>query len=423
VSLEPRRWRRRWLLLAAAAALLLGLAALLWWGSHRSAVRYVTARITVGDVQRTVAMTGSLNPVVTAQVGSYVSGNIKSWSCDYNTLVKIGQKCALIDPLPFQVVVDQDQADVRVSQAQLVKDRAALVNARLTYKRDLELLDEGIVSKAQLDADKSTLDQDVATIALDIATIADKQAVLKAAQVNLAYTDIVSPVAGMVITRYIDIGQTVVSSLQSSTLFLIGKDMTKMQVDTNVSEADIGEVRAGEKAYFTVQAFPNRTFWGTVRQVRVGPITVQNVVTYDVVVDVDNADLALFPGMTADAHIITSEHGNVLRAPLPATRFVPEGMSRRAREATGERPNRSAARGPAARIWLLVNGKLHPMRVSTGLDDGVLIEVSGDGLNAGEEVVVNAVRPESAKAPLVAEPGQRTGGSTTPRQNAGGPRF
>jgi HlyD family secretion protein len=438
VSVKPRMWQRRWVLAAAAAVLLFGLAALLWWWTHRSAVRYVTTRVTVGDVQRTVAMTGSLNPVVTAQVGSYVSGNIKSWSCDYNTMVQIGQKCALIDPLPFQVVVDQDQADVRVSQAQLVKDRAALVNAKVIYKRDLELLDEGIVSKAQVDADKSTLDQDVATIALDIATIADKQAVLKAAQVNLAYTDIVSPVQGMVITRYIDIGQTVVSSLQSSTLFLIGKDMTKMQVDTNVSEADIGEVRAGEKAYFTVQAFPNRTFLGTVRQVRVGPITVQNVVTYDVVVDVDNADLALFPGMTADAHIITSEHKNVLRVPLPATRFVPEGMSRRAREsadngarpesagrgAAPERPaNRSGGRGPAARIWLLVNGKLQPMRVSTGLDDGVLIEVSGEGLKAGQEIVVNAVRPDASKAPLVAEPGQRAAGSGTPRQNTGGPRF
>jgi HlyD family secretion protein len=239
--------------------------------------------------------------VVTAQVGSYVSGNIKSWSCDYNTVVTVGQRCALIDPLPFQVVVDQDQADVTVA-------------------------------KAQID--------------LDLATIADKQAVLKAAQVNLAYTNIVSPVNGMVIARYIDIGQTVVSSLQSSTLFLIGRDMRKMQVDTNVSEADVGGVRAGQQAYFTVQ----------------------NVVTYDVVVDVDNADLALFPGMTADAHIITAEHKNVLRVPLPATRFVPEGTSRRGHDTSddAERADRRTgrgARGPAARIWLLVNGSLQQVRV------------------------------------------------------------
>jgi HlyD family secretion protein len=452
VSSTPRPWRRRkTLLLIAAVALAIGLSWVLWWWTHRSTVHYVTARVSVGDIRRAVAMTGSLNPVVTAQVGSYVSGNIKSWSCDYNTLVTIGQRCALIDPLPFQVVVDQDEADVTVAKAQLVKDRAALVVAKLTYERDSKLLAQGIVSQAQIDTDKGAYDQAKAQIDLDTATIADKQAVLKAAQVNLAYTNIVSPVNGMVITRYIDIGQTVVSSLQSSTLFLIGRDMSKMQVDTNVSEADVGGVRAGQKAYFTVQAYPNRTFWGTVRQIRVGPITVQNVVTYDVVVDVDNADLALFPGMTADAHIITAEHKNVLRVPLPATRFVPEGMGRRERDAAdpsedsgessntasepdegrpnhGTRSDRAArragrgTRGPPARIWLLVNGSLQQVRAHTGLDDGVLIEVSGTGLKAGDEVVVNAVRPDAHKSAVVAEPGQRATGQGS-RQNAGGPRF
>jgi HlyD family secretion protein len=439
VSSAPRPWqRRKALLLIAAAAVALGLSWTLWWWTHRSTVHYVTAKVSVGDIRRAVAMTGSLNPVVTAQVGSYVSGNIKSWSCDYNTMVTIGQRCALIDPLPFQVVVDQDQADVTVAKAQLVKDRAALVVAKVTYERDSKLLGQGIVSQAQIDTDKGAYDQSKAQIDLDTATIADKQAVLKAAQVNLAYTNIVSPVDGMVITRYIDIGQTVVSSLQSSTLFLIGRDMTKMQVDTNVSEADVGGVRAGQKAYFTVQAFPNRTFWGTVRQIRVGPITVQNVVTYDVVVDVDNADLALFPGMTADAHIITAEHKNVLRVPLPATRFVPEGMNRREHDVTensDERPDAGgrqehgarragrAMREPAARIWLLVNGSLQQVRVQTGLDDGVLIEVSGTGLKAGDEVVVNAVRPDAQKIGILAEPGQRAAAGQGSRQNAGGPRF
>jgi HlyD family secretion protein len=477
VNSTPRPWRRRKaLLLIAAAAVVFGLLWVLWWWTHRSTFRYVTAKVTAGDIQRTVAMTGSLNPVVTAQVGSYVSGNIKSWSCDYNSMVTIGQRCALIDPLPFQVVVDQDQADVTVAKAQLVKDRAALVVAKVTYERDSKLLAQGIVSQAQIDTDRGAYDQAKAQIDLDAATIADKQAVLKAAQVNLAYTNIVSPVNGMVITRYIDIGQTVVSSLQSSTLFLIGRDMTKMQVDTNVSEADVGGVRAGQKAYFTVQAFPNRTFWGTVRQVRVGPITVQNVVTYDVVVDVDNADLALFPGMTADAHIITAEHKNVLRVPLPATRFVPEGVSRREHDTAdnsedsgdsansagqpvegrpdrggrpdgstrpdrggrpdgstrpdgGGRPDHGArraargTRGTAARIWLLVNGSLRQVRVQTGLDDGVLIEVSGNDLKAGDEVVVNAVRPDAQKSAVVAEPGQRGATGQGQRQNAGGPRF
>src|SRR5580658_10469384 len=178
---------------AAVGVVVLGFACW-WWFVRQPPLHYVTARVTRGDIQRSVSMTGSLNPVVTAQVGSYVSGNIKSWSCDYNTMVKIGQRCALIDPLPFQVVVDQDQADVTVSKAQLVKDRAALVDAKVTYERDSKLLAQGIVSQAQIDTDKSTFDQAKAQIDLDIATIADKKAVLKAAEVNLAYTNIVSPV-------------------------------------------------------------------------------------------------------------------------------------------------------------------------------------------------------------------------------------
>jgi HlyD family secretion protein len=440
-----RRRPKVWLILAALVAVTT-VAGVLWWWIHRSTTRYVTARVTAGDIRRSVGMTGALNPVVTAQVGSYVSGNIKSWTCDYNTPVIIGQSCALIDPLPFQVVVDQDVADVNTAAAQLVKDRAALVAAKVTFERDSKLLGQGIVSQAQIDTDKSAFDQDRAQIDLDVATIEAKKATLKAAQVNLAYTNIVSPVNGMVITRYIDVGQTVVTSLQSSTLFLIGKDMTKMQVDTNVSEADVGEVAVGQRAYFSVQAYPKRTFWGNVRQIRRGPITVQNVVTYDVVVDVDNQDLALFPGMTADAHIITAEHANVLRVPLPATRFVPEGTSRRAREdddgapnpARGERGGRpdgaarppgsgragNAGRGAPGRLWLLVNGSLRPLRVRTGLDDGTLIEVSGAGLKAGDDVVVNATRTDAGPTALISEAAQQPRTGQSARQQSGaGPRF
>jgi HlyD family secretion protein len=469
VNSAPRRWRRlQWVLVAAALAV--GVAWLLgrWW-TQRNAIHYVTAKVTLGNIRRSVGMTGALNPVVTAQVGSYVSGNIKSWSCDYNTVVTIGQRCALIDPLPFQVVVDQDVADVNTSQAQLVKDRAALVDAKVTFERDSKLLEQGIVSQAQIDTDKSAFDQAKAQIDLDIATIASKKATLRAAQVNLAYTNIVSPVNGMVITRYIDVGQTVVSSLQSSTLFLIGKDMSKMQVDTNVSEADVGDVAVGQKAYFTVQAYPKRTFWGLVRQIRRGPITVQNVVTYDVVVDVDNDDMALFPGMTADAHIITAEHSQVLRVPLPATRFVPEGVGARARDdehtegpervdrpertdrsGRTDRPERSntsdgadrtnrgateradgaprhgapRGRGASGRLWLLVNGNLREVRVRTGLDDGTLMEVSGPDLKAGDEVVVNATHPNASPTAVVSEAAsQPRNGQSNRQQGAPGPRF
>lgn len=509
-----RRRTSMTLVAACGAGALLGA---LWWWMHRSPIHYVTAKASIGDIRRTVGMTGALNPVVTAQVGSYVSGNIKSWSCDFNTVVKAGQSCALIDPLPFEVVVEQDRADVRTTEAQLLKDRAALDVARITYDRDKNLLDEGIVSRQQVDNDKSVFEEAKAQIELDEATVASKKATLRSAEVNLGYTNIVSPVNGMVITRYIDVGQTVVSSLQSSTLFLIGKDLTKMQVDTNVSEADVGEVKPGQKAYFTVQAYPARTFWASVRQVRRGPITVQNVVTYDVVLDVDNADEALFPGMTADAHIITAERPRVLRVPLPATRFVPEGLTRRARDAGAEQPSgtppesaaprtaataeaeasgrgkgsgqapagtdearadreqrrerwshgehadgrnngdggdqqgrsrhadsgapaanergdRRAGHGeshagdgarhgaPAARVWVLSDGKLHAVAVNTGLDDGTLIEVWGDGLHDGDDVVVNAVKPD-AKPAGGAEGGQRPGAAYGQRGSGGGPRL
>jgi HlyD family secretion protein len=422
--------RRRKLLLWTVLALIVVIAAvaLWWWHGRNPPLHYVTARITQGDIQRAVNMTGALNPVVTAQVESFVSGNIKSWSCDYNTLVKAGQICALIDPLPFQVIVDQDTASLHSAMAQLAKDRVAAANQAVVYAYDQKLIDEGIVSRETINADKATLDQDQAQVKLDTASIAQQRALLHGAEVNLGYTKIPSPVNGMVITRYIDVGQTVVSSLSASPLFLIGKDMHDMQVDTNVSEADVGGVNPGQRAYFTVQSYPNRTFWGSVRQVREGPITVQNVVTYDVVIDVKNDDLALFPGMTADAHIITAERSNVLRVPLPATRFSPEGFTHTPRAGeerhrqggaagSGAGTRRSGAPGGRAQIWLLRDDKLVPVRVRTGLDDGTLIEVSGDDLKVGDVVVVNAVRPN---APAAGSQAENRPPGTNPNVRGGG---
>jgi HlyD family secretion protein len=456
---EPRRRNR--LLLWSALALLIVLAAVAvwWWLGRNPPLHYVTARVTQGDIQRAVNMTGALNPIVTAQVESFVSGNIKSWSCDYNTPVTAGQICALIDPLPFQVIVDQNTATLHSAMAQLAKDRVAAANQAVVYAYDQKLIDQGIVSQETINADKATLDQDQAQVKLDTANIAQQRALLHGAEVNLGYTKIPSPVNGMVITRYIDVGQTVVSSLSASPLFLIGKDMHSMQVDTNVSEADVGGVKPGQRGYFTVQSYPNRTFWGSVRQVREGPITVQNVVTYDVVIDVKNDDLALFPGMTADAHIITAERSNVLRVPLPAIRFNPEGVSRTPRAggqgreggatrggaenrgagenrgaaenqgASGEERHapggaagtragsgRSGAAGGRAQIWLLRDGKLVAVRVHTGLDDGTLIEVAGEDLKVGDVVVVNAVRPN---APPTEVSGENRAPGTNPNVRGG----
>jgi len=467
--------RRNWWLLGGGAGALLGVLAFAvwWWFLRAPPLHYVTATVTRGDIQRTVTMTGTLNPIVTAQVESYVSGNIKTWTCDYNTIVKVGQVCATLDPLPFQVVVDQDTAALHSAQAALAKDRVAAANQAQIYAYDQKEIGEGIVSQQQINTDKATLDQDLAQIKLDTANVEQQKALLHGAEVNLAYTKIPSPVNGMVITRYIDVGQTVVSSLTASPLFLIGKDMHFMEVDTNVSEADVGGVKPGAKSFFTVQAYQKRTFWGTVRQVREGPITVQNVVTYDVVVDVKNDDLALFPGMTADAHIITAERNNVLRVPLPAIRFNPQGLKRqrpgrgaaggsgqgrgdqgqrtsgeqsqgaehsggavfehsRGEASPGAEPPEGAAAGRSghrtggagdasrARIWVMRNGKLVAVRVRTGLDDGTLIEVAGEDLHEDDVVVVNAVRPNESRS-AAERPGQNNGpGGTGIR---GGVRF
>ena len=443
------------------------------WQARSPRPQYITATVTRGDIQRTITTTGALNPVTTVQVGSYVSGTIKKLSCDFNTEVTVGQPCALVDPVPFQLIVDQDQAELGTAQAQLKKDEAALTYARVAYERDSKLLSEGTVSQDTVDSEKSAYDQALAQIGFDRASIVQKRAALKAAQVNLAYTNILSPVVGTVITRSIDVGQTVAASLQTPTLFIIGKDLTKMQVDTNVSEADVGGIRLGQDAYFSVQAFPGRTFRGKVTQIRRGPITVQNVVTYDVVIAFDNPGRLLFPGMTADTHVVTEEQHDVLRVPLPAIRFSPEGfaLSREAQgreirsEAAAENapetpPGNSAAgiateaprkagtrnawqggreskaegRGPEGggrgfhqgsrrpkpgaehrgRVWILANGKLKPVAVATGLDDGSFVEVSGEGLSAGDTVVVNQISTRDEKR-----------GSTplSPVLRQGGPRL
>jgi HlyD family secretion protein len=395
--------RRRVVFWSAAAVLLFSAAVIFVLRSNGRPSRYVTIPVTRGDIHRSILATGALNPVVTVQVGSYVSGTVKSLGCDYNTEVVVGQVCATIDQVPFQLIVDEGNAQLGTAVAQLKKDEAALVYAKLAFERDSKLFTQNTVSQDTVENDRSVYNQALAQIRLDQATIVERQAALKAAQVNLAYTNIVSPVVGTVITRAVDVGQTVAASLQSPTLFLIGKDLTHMQVDSNVSEADIGDVRVGQSAFFTVQAFPGKTFRGKVSQIRHGPITVQNVVTYDVVVAVPNPDRSLFPGMTADMHIVIDERDDVLRVPLPAVRFTPEGFAHargggpRGGEARaeGKGSERGAHRG---RVWVMSDdGTLRPLPVSTGIDDGALIEVAGEGLQAGDKVVVNEAGAEQRR--------------------------
>ena len=325
--------------------------------------------------------TGTVNPVLTIIVGSYVSGVIQEINCDYNTEVKKGQICAQIDPRPYQTVVDQNNANLTQAKAQLVKDQANFDYAQINYDRNARLAQTNAVSKDTLDIAKNALDQARAQIGVDEATIAQRKAQLAAAQVNLDYTNIVSPVDGTVVSRNVTVGQTVAASFQTPTLFLIATDLTKMQVDTNVSESDIGGIKEGNKAIFTVDAFPKRTFEGTVTQVRQSPQTVQNVVTYDVVVSIDNSDLALKPGMTAANRIITDQRTDVLRVPSQALRYVPATGTRRSGTSGRTRP------AEQARVWVLRDGKAVRVAVTAGLDDDTYTEVVKGDIKPGDQVI------------------------------------
>jgi HlyD family secretion protein len=352
--------------------------AAIWWSyDGGTAIRYVTQPAARGSVSRTVTATGTVNPVLTIIVGSYVSGVIQQLSCDFNTKVTQGQVCARIDPRPYQTVVDQDKANLANAQAQLDKDRASLAYAKITAARFATLVKQDSASKDAADNAQNVYAQAQAQLELDEATVAQRQAALEAAEVNLGYTNITSPVDGTVVSRNVTMGQTVAASFQTPTLFLIATDLMKMQVDINVSESDIGAVHEGNPASFTVEAFPDRLFTGTVTQIRQAPQTVQNVVTYDVVVSVQNNDLALKPGMTATAKIVTAQRDNVLRVPDQALRYQPRGIT----------PERSAA-GSGAQVWVLREGAPSAVRLSLGLDDDTYSEVLSGDLKPNDPVIV-----------------------------------
>ena len=380
--------RKPWLIAGLLSLAVLAAAGITWWYAGTGGqVRFVTAAVTRGPVTRAVTATGTVNPVLTIIVGSYVSGVIKDVFCDYNTQVKQGQVCAKIDPRPYQTIVDQNKANLAQARAQLEKDKATLAYAELNYQRNARLAQTNAISKDAFDNAKSVLDQARAQIGVDEAAIQQREAQLEAAEVNLGYTDIASPVDGTVVARNITIGQTVAASFQTPTLFLIATDLTKMQVDTNVSESDIGGIKVGDRANFTVDAFPRRTFQGTVSQVRQSPQTVQNVVTYDVVVSVDNDDLALKPGMTAANRIITAEHKDVLRVPSQALRYTPGGAADARAAGTGQ-----------AKVFVLRDGNPAAVPVTPGLDDGGNTEIVAGDLKTGDLVIIAEQRNGSHQA-------------------------
>jgi HlyD family secretion protein len=398
------RWGR-WLV-AVVILVLAGSIAYYRTINAQTSVQYITAPVKRGNVSVALTATGTVNPVTVVEVGTFVSGPIVHWYCDFNARVAVGQLCAQIDPRQFQVAADQAAANLLVAKAQLAKDQANLAYAKTTYERDVGLLKPGIVSQTTVDSDKSTYDQAVAQVSFDESSIQERQAEVHAAQVNLGFTRIISPVNGIVVSRNIEIGQTVAASFQTPILFLIATDLTKMQVDTSVSESDIGGVKEGDRATFSVLPFPTRQFEGAVRQVRQAPSTVQNVVTYDVVVAVDNRDGLLKPGMTATTRIIKAEHDSVLMLPDQALRFLPEGARTRRLGAPAKdtRGSVSADGSRQARAWALRGGKPTAVPVTVGIEDGTSAEIIKADLSEGDQVIVAEARAGARSTGTAGQP-------------------
>jgi HlyD family secretion protein len=370
-----------------------------WWLLRRdertSGPRYVAAAVDRGPITATVTATGTVNPVETVQVGTYVSGPVQSLDADFNTPVTKGQLLATIDPRPFQLKVAAAEADLANARATLAKARADLELKERTRRRQRDLRGEGIVAQSELDTAESEARQAEAQIALAKAAVRSAEARLAEARVNLDYTRIVSPVDGVVVSRSVSVGQTVAASFQTPTLFLVATDLTKMEVSASVSESDIGGVAVGQDVTFTVDAYPGVPFHGRVKQVRNAPVTVQNVVTYDVLVAVDNQDLRLKPGMTANVSIATASRDDAIRIPTAALRFRPPA-------AAGEAGAIAAARPAGGHtVWVLgKDGTPHPVSVGIGIADERFTEITG-GLEEGARVITGVMRgaPEEAAAP------------------------
>jgi HlyD family secretion protein len=402
---RPARRRRRRALIAAAAAVIVILAYRQWSGSAgEGAAGYVTAKVDRGTIEQTVTATGTVNPVKTVQVGTYISGPILAIDVDFNSPVKKGQRVAKIDPATYTVKVRQADANLSTARARVEKDRADLELKRIQLERNRTLLARNLIAQNDLDTAKSNYDQAAAQLALDEAGTKQAQANLDEAQVNLNYTDILSPVDGVVVSRNVDVGQTVAASFQTPTLFLIAEDLTKMQVDTNASESDVGRVREGQPAAFTVDAYPGKPFHATVAQVRNAPVTVQNVVTYDVVLAVDNPNLELKPGMTANVAVTTARRDGVLRVPARALRFRPETVGQQA----AARGGKKAARDTTVYV-LGADGTPAPVEVKVGVRDNQNAELLSGDLAEGTEVVVG-VKRDPAAAPATGGPPGFPGG-------------
>ena len=380
-------------MLKGAIVLLLVLAGggyVLWTKLHapNAEARYRTMAVARGDLTQMAAANGTLNPVVLVNVGTQVSGTVKKWYADFNDKVKKGQILLELEPALFQAQVKQSEANLANAESQL---KLAEANG----KRTSELFKQEYVTRQDLDVS-------VQAIASARAQVAQARAQLDKDRINLGYSVIRSPVSGVVVSRQVDIGQTVAASFQTPTLFTIAQDLSKMQIDSSYAEADVGNLKVGQAVVFQVDAYPDRTFHGSVRQVRLNPTTQQNVVTYDVVVSVDNPDLLLMPGMTAYVNIIVATRKNALLVPNAALRFRPaEAVTRPGKSPSPQLPKEGGKRSSDAAsgtVYVLENGQPKAVRVAVGITDSRNTEIVGGELKAGDEVIVEDRQPP-AKEP------------------------
>ena len=360
--------------------------------------KWRTAKVDRGDIRQRISATGILNPVVSVTVGSQVSGTISALYADFNSQVKAGQPIAQIDPTLFETQLGNDEANVRAAKAKTE-------DAKRQMERGKRLFDD----KLMAEQDYQTL---VTAYQQALGNESGAQAAVTKDKTNIGYCTIKAPVSGTVISRAVDVGQTVAASFATPNLFVIGKDLTKMQVFATIDEADIGGVKDGQPAFFTVDAFPDTQFKGSVSQVRLQPTTTNNVVTYTVVVNVPNDDLKLLPGMTANISILTAHESHVLRVPNAALRFNPFAFLPEAEKPQGPRPGAGGAPSamqakreagrvvkPEEHVWVLdPAGKPKQLAVTTGISDGQFTEIGGEGVTEGLQVLVGIEDAASKKA-------------------------
>jgi HlyD family secretion protein len=382
-------------IIVAAVIIVVALgAAIYYYSTKPQAPTYKTAKVERGDLVSAVAATGNLAAVVTVQVGTQVSGTIQKLYVDFNSKVKKGQTIAQIDPALFLAQVDQSRGNSLNSQATLEKAKADLIDAKRTLERNRQLVKDGIVAQSDYDTAENRYQMAVATVKASEGSVAQTRGSLHQAETNLRYATIRSPVDGIVVSRNVDVGQTVAASFSTPTLFTIAQDLTKMEIDTSVDEADISRINVGQPVTFTVDSYPETRFTGKVVQIRNAPVITQNVVTYIVVIGVDNKELKLKPGMTANVSIETARKENVLKLPAAALRFKPKGGkgskdAKDAKEKPAGADQRKMKKGGGQQVFILsAEQKPVAVPIKTGITNDGQVELVEGTLKENDEVIV-----------------------------------